>query len=128
MDEPVVVDFADEELHRVAVVVFVNIRGLDYRDASNAATRAVDRRLRETPLRFVQGSQRASWDVPVEVAVVRSLSEAAGNGMLHVVPSAQAYRSDTRGPRRAGSLPSAIVEPRAWSETGEEIYEAEARD
>lgn len=123
MSKPVVVDFADEELHRVAVVVFVNVRGVDYMDATHAAVRAVDRRLREAPLRFVQGTVDARWDVPVEVARVRSVGEAAANGMLHVVPSSQAYRGDSRGPRRAGSLPSALVEPRAWSETGEEIYD-----
>ena len=104
-------------LFRVGVVVFTNVRGIDYSSASHAATRAVSRAVngQEGGLVFDQEFVDYHWRVPVQVADVVELSMAAGNGYVAVVPATKAYR---QWGNVAGGLPEALV--RGWEPDDDE--------
>jgi hypothetical protein len=102
MTEPAVQDNADLPEFDVAVVVFTRVRGVDRIDASHIAESAVARAIMDAPappgadLVLRRTTQTQNLQVPVQVAQVRELGIACGNGYLWVEPTKRAYRESPR--------------------------------
>lgn len=86
---------AERETHRVAVVVFVEAKGIDERDAGTGATLAVRQALAGPRLGLpadITLTMANRPDEPVTVVDVREVGEAAGNGYLWTRPTSKAFR------------------------------------
>lgn len=93
----------DLPLHQVALVVFTDVRAVDFADASFLAEAAVRRALLDAASRESSGElvyrhiQRQGDAGPAEIPVrvhgpVREVSSAANSGYLKVEPALRAYR------------------------------------
>lgn len=91
--------------YRVAVVVFTSVRAVDRLDARHIAEAAVSLVIRDAQrvhpgssgepcgeLFMRRVSQSQNLCIPVQVAAIRELGVACGNGYLWVEPTAKAYR------------------------------------